>query len=137
MVGLNYCDEIGHFPRPIIAESAVRGKPMKLAKCQPIEDIHMLVAPGHVPSEISVYHRASATLFAGDRRYEGVPPTTRFGGPAEWKAWISHLERLRQLDIDIICPGHGGLCSKEGIDRNIGYLRDECRRSIGVTEDGG
>ena len=93
------------------------------------EDIHLLVTPGHVPSEISVYHPASRTLFAGDTIYEGTPPTTRFGGPAEWKVWISHLERLRQLDIDIICPGHGALCSKEEIDRNIGYLREECRRS--------
>ena len=100
------------------------------------EDIDLLVTPGHVPSEIAVYHRESRTLFAGDTIYEGMPPTTRFGGPAEWEVWISHLERLRQLDIDIICPGHGGLCSKEEIDRNIGCLRSECRRSIGVSGDG-
>ena len=92
------------------------------------EETHLLVTPGHVPSEISVYHPATRTLFAGDTVYEGTPPMTRFGGPAEWEGWISHLERLRQLDIDLICPGHGDLCTKEEIDRNIAYLRDKCRQ---------
>jgi len=87
------------------------------------DEIHLLVTPGHVPSELSIYHPASRTLFAGDAVYEGTPPTTRFGGPAEWRVWISQLERLKRLEIDVICPGHGNLCSKQEIDRNIAYLR--------------
>jgi len=87
------------------------------------EEIHLLVTPGHVLSELSVYYPASRTLFAGDTIYEGTPPTTRFGGPAEWHVWISQLEALKRLKIDVICPGHGNLCSKQEIDRNIAYLR--------------
>ncbi|MCL0063792.1 MBL fold metallo-hydrolase [Dehalococcoidia bacterium] len=87
------------------------------------DEIHLLVTPGHVPSELSVYHPASRTLFAGDTIYEGTPPTTRFGGPEEWRVWISQLERLKRLEIDVICPGHGNLCSKQEIDRNIAHLR--------------
>jgi len=78
------------------------------------EEIHLLVTPGHVPGEISVYHPASRTLFAGDTIYEGTPPTTRFGGPAEWRVWISHLERLKQLEVDVICPGHGNFVLQAG-----------------------
>jgi len=87
------------------------------------EEIQVLYTPGHVVDELSVYHPKSKTLFAGDTIYEGTRLTTRFGGPQEWKLWISQLERLKQLDIDIIIPGHGKLCSKEEIDRNIAYLR--------------
>lgn len=87
------------------------------------EEIHLLVTSGHVPSELSIYHPASKTLFAGDTIYEGMPPNTRFGGPTEWQVWISQLERLDQLEIDIICPGHGNLCSKQEIERNIAYLK--------------
>ena len=87
------------------------------------EEIHLLVTPGHVSSELSVYHPVSRTLFAGDTIYEGTPPNTRFGGPAEWQVWISNLERLKQLEINVICPGHGKLCSKKEIDKNIAYLK--------------
>ncbi len=87
------------------------------------EEIQLLYTPGHVVDELSVYHPKSKTLFAGDTIYEGTRLTTRFGGPREWRLWISQLERLKQLDIDIIVPGHGKLCSKKEIDRNIAYLK--------------
>jgi cyclase len=87
------------------------------------EEIHLLCTPGHVPDELSIYHPKSNTLFAGDTIYEGSSPATRFGGPEEWKLWISQLERLKQLDIKTIVPGHGNLCSKEVIDQNISSLQ--------------
>jgi len=87
------------------------------------EDLLELIhTPGHVPGEISVYHPTSQTLFAGDAIYEGMPLTTRFGGPKQWKQWIKSLERLQQLDIKKIVPGHGNICDKEEIQRNIEYL---------------
>ncbi|MDH5706039.1 MAG: MBL fold metallo-hydrolase [Candidatus Aminicenantes bacterium] len=88
------------------------------------EEVHILVTPGHVPDELSVYHPGSRTLFAGDAIYEGSRLTTRFGGPEEWKLWISHLERFKKLDIATVVPGHGKLCSREEIDRNISYLKE-------------
>jgi glyoxylase-like metal-dependent hydrolase (beta-lactamase superfamily II) len=86
------------------------------------EKLILLYTPGHVPSEVSVYHPSSKTLFAGDTIYEGMPLTTRFGGPKEWKQWIKSLEKLQQLDINKIVPGHGKICGKEEIQRNIEYL---------------
>ena len=85
-------------------------------------ELKLLVTPGHVPSSISVYHPTSKTLFAGDTVYEGSPLNTRVGGPKEWRVWVSQLERLKMLNIDKICPGHGDLCSKEEFARNIKYL---------------
>lgn len=75
-------------------------------------------------NEISVYHPASQTLIAGDTIYEGMPLTTRFGGPKQWRQWIKSLERLQQLDIKKIVPGHGKICEKEEIQRNIDYLEE-------------
>ena len=90
------------------------------------QEIHLLVTPGHVPSELSVYHPASRTLFAGDTIYQGTAPNTRFGGAAEWRTWIAHLERLNQLDIGVICPGHGNLCDKQEIGGHIAFLKSLC-----------
>jgi cyclase len=86
--------------------------------------IHLLTTPGHVPDELSVYHAKSRTLFAGDTIYEiMLRPHVKFGGPDEWKLWISQLERLKQLDIETIVPGHGNLCSKKVINQNIFFLK--------------
>lgn len=86
------------------------------------DSLDLIHTPGHVPSEISVYHPASQTLFAGDTVYQGMPLTTKFGGPKEWKQWIKSLERLQQLDIKTIVPGHGKICEKDEIQRNINHL---------------
>ncbi|UCC40399.1 MAG: MBL fold metallo-hydrolase [Candidatus Aminicenantes bacterium] len=88
------------------------------------EEIHLVFTPGHTTDSISVYHPKSKTLFAGDTIYEGMRLTTRFGGSEEWKLWISNLERLKQLEINTVVPGHGKLCSKKEIDRNIAYLKE-------------
>lgn len=87
-------------------------------------ELLLLHTPGHVPSEISVYHPKSQTLFAGDTVYEGMPLTTRFGGPKEWKQWIRSLEKLERLNVKNIVPGHGKVCKKDEIRRNIEYLKD-------------
>lgn len=86
-------------------------------------ELHILFTPGHVPHEISVYVPSTKTLFAGDTIYEGMRLNTRFGGPEDWKLWISHLERFKKLDIETIIPGHGDICAKDEIDRNIDYLK--------------
>lgn len=86
------------------------------------ERLHLIYTPGHVPSEISVYHPTSKILFAGDTIYEGMPLTTRFGGPKQWRQWIRSLEKLQQLEIEKIVPGHGRICGKQEIQRNIEYL---------------
>lgn len=86
--------------------------------------IHLLVTPGHVPDEIVVYHPSSKILFAGDSVYQGMEPTTRFGSAAAWQVWVHQLERLKKLDIKMVCPGHGELCSADEIDRNIDFLKN-------------
>jgi glyoxylase-like metal-dependent hydrolase (beta-lactamase superfamily II) len=81
------------------------------------EEFHVLCNPGHIHTELSVYHPKSGTLFAGDTIYEGSDLTTRFGGPAEWKEWIRQLNCLKKLEgLLAIIPGHGKLCGPEEID---------------------
>lgn len=88
------------------------------------EELHILVTPGHTADSIVVYHPDSETLYAGDTIYEGMSPNTRFGDPEEWKIWIAQLERLKKLSLKTVVPGHGGLCTKKELDRNIRYLKD-------------
>lgn len=92
------------------------------------EDFRILYTPGHIPTELSVYHPKSGTLFAGDAVYEGGHLTTRFGGPAQWKEWIAQLSRLKELEgLRTVVPGHGELCGLAEIDRNIAYLEKKLK----------
>jgi glyoxylase-like metal-dependent hydrolase (beta-lactamase superfamily II) len=88
------------------------------------DELVLLYTPGHVPSEISVYHPKSKVLFAGDTVFEGMPLITRFGKAKEWRLWIQSLEKLNELDIEKIVPGHGKICGKDEIQRNIAYLEN-------------
>lgn len=90
------------------------------------EEFQILVVPGHTPGDIAVYHPRSKTLFAGDAILEGMDPYIR-NDSIELETWILHLERLKQLDIDWICPGHGELSKPDIIDTNIDFLK-KCLR---------
>jgi glyoxylase-like metal-dependent hydrolase (beta-lactamase superfamily II) len=87
------------------------------------DTLHILVTPGHVAGELAVYHPESGILFAGDALYEGMAPTTRFGGADEWRTWVVQLERLKQLQLGAVVPGHGQLSSSQLLDDNIEHLR--------------
>ena len=88
------------------------------------EEIQLLSIPGHTPGDIAVYHPRSKVLFAGDAILEGMDPYVR-PDSINLKTWIRNLERLRELDIEWILPGHGVLSKLEIIDSNILYLMRE------------
>ncbi|MCL0084373.1 MBL fold metallo-hydrolase [Dehalococcoidia bacterium] len=86
------------------------------------EELRLIPTPGHLLDCISVYLPRTKILFAGDTIYSGYPPTTRFGDASQWREWIKSLEGLKELEIEVIVPGHGLLCDKSEIEQNIRYL---------------
>ncbi len=88
------------------------------------EEIHLLAVPGHTPGDIAIYHPRSKVLFAGDAILEGMDPYVR-PDSISIKTWIKHLERLKELDIEWILPGHGALSKPDIIDSNILFLMNE------------
>ena len=90
------------------------------------DEIQILSVPGHTPGDIAVYHPRSKVLFAGDTILEGLDPYIR-PDSINIKTWIRNLERLRELDIEWILPGHGLLSKPDIIDSNILFLMREQR----------
>jgi len=88
------------------------------------EEIHLLAVPGHTPGDIAIYHPRSKVLFAGDAILEGMDPYVR-PDSISIKTWIRNLERLKELDIEWILPGHGVLSKSDIIDSNILFLMNE------------
>ncbi len=85
------------------------------------EEIHLLSIPGHTPGDIAIYHPRFKVLFAGDAILERMDPYVR-SDSISIKTWIRNLERLRELDIEWILPGHGELSKPDIIDSNILFL---------------
>jgi len=88
------------------------------------EEIQLLSIPGHTPGDIAVYHPRSKVLFAGDAILEGMDPYIR-PDSINTKTWIGNLERLKELDIEWVLPGHGALSKPDIIDSNILFLKRE------------
>ncbi|MHA1926301.1 MAG: MBL fold metallo-hydrolase [Candidatus Thorarchaeota archaeon] len=85
------------------------------------DEIQILSIPGHTPGDIAVYHPRSKVLFTGDAVLEGMDPYVR-PDSISIRTWIRNLERLKELDIEWILPGHGALSKPDIIDSNILFL---------------
>jgi cyclase len=85
------------------------------------DEMQILSIPGHTPGDIAVYHPKSKILFAGDAILEGMDPYIRQDS-ISIRTWIRNLERLKELDIEWVLPGHGALSKPDIIDSNIQYL---------------
>jgi len=73
---------------------------------------NVLWTPGHVPGQLAVYIPEERVVFVGD---------TIFNHCQTWlytsnmQQWFRSLDRLLDLDVDFIVPGHGEVCNKQEI----------------------
>jgi cyclase len=92
-------------------------------------EVHLLeVGPMHTRGDILVYVPDAKTLYAGDALFVGVTPVL-WAGPIE--RWIAALDRILQMDVDCIVPGHGAITDKKGVRELRDYwtfLDDEVRQ---------
>ena len=73
---------------------------------------HLLHTPGHTPGQLAVHIPEERVVFVGD---------TIFNKCQTWlytsnlEQWFRSLDRLLDLDVDFIVPGHGPICTKQEI----------------------
>jgi glyoxylase-like metal-dependent hydrolase (beta-lactamase superfamily II)/8-oxo-dGTP pyrophosphatase MutT (NUDIX family) len=99
--------------------------------------LRALHTPGHASDHVCFYLEGAATLFSGDTILgEGTaviaPPDGDMGD------YLSSLERLRELHVERIFPGHfrplsGG---KDVVDGYLEHRRERERRIVGALEAG-
>jgi hydroxyacylglutathione hydrolase len=85
--------------------------------------IELIHCPGHSPDNICFYERQSKILICADVIFDqNVGRTDLPGGSAaELK---QSIERLSQLDVEYLLPGHMGLVSgREKIKQNFEFLK--------------
>jgi hydroxyacylglutathione hydrolase len=83
----------------------------------------LIHAPGHSPDNICFYERQIKILICADVIFDQNVGRTDFpgGNAAELK---QSVERLSQLDVEYLLPGHMGIVSgREKVKQNFGFLK--------------
>ncbi len=75
--------------------------------------IHILSVPGHTAKQLAVYVPEERTIFSSDNINLGIPIFI----DAVPDEWIRSLDRLSELDVDHVIPGHGDVTDKSAFDK--------------------
>jgi len=100
-------------PMPFLMRLFARTHPAPVAislkegdRVGPFVVVHV---PGHTPGEVAFYHPARKILFSGDsvveRKGRLTLPAARFASNMDQA--VRSLARLRELDVEVLLPGHG------------------------------
>lgn len=78
------------------------------------------VGPAHTEGDVLVHVPDDKTVFTGDILFiDGTP--LMWAGPVS--NWIGACDRICEMDVDVIVPGHGPVTDKAGVRRVAEYLK--------------
>ena len=86
------------------------------------------VGPAHTRGDTLVLAPAQRVLFTGDILFHGMHPLA-WAGPIS--NWTAACERILEMDVEVIVPGHGALADKHAIRElkdYFDYLGEQARR---------
>jgi cyclase len=73
----------------------------------------LLHTPGHTPGQIAVHVPEERVVFTGDTVFSGCQTWLM---TSDVDQWLKALERIGDLDVDRIVPGHGPVVTKRYLD---------------------
>lgn len=79
------------------------------------QTFHLMNLPGHTPMEVCVYIPRERVVFTGDNVFCRVQTFLHEAVPEQW---LESLQRIGELDADVLVPGHGEVC-------DMGYLGEQ------------
>jgi cyclase len=97
----------------------------------------LISMPGHTASEAVVYVKEERTVFTGDNVVNQTMPSFIHALPYQW---LDSLKQLKELDIDVVVPGHGPVGDKKSIGEMSASVQmwiDSVREAIeqGMTSE--
>ena len=82
---------------------------------------HLISTPGHTAGQISVYIPEERVVFVGDTIFNNCQTWIYEADP---DAWLRSLRRIALLDVDVIVPGHGPVCTRDYVQVQSAFLRE-------------
>ena len=96
-------------------------------------EFELINMPGHTPSETAVLIPQERVIFTGDNIFYKCQTFFKEGHPHDW---LDSLEKLKQIDVDYIVPGHGEVCTKDYIDEQAAFIKDWIAAAKNAVEKG-
>jgi glyoxylase-like metal-dependent hydrolase (beta-lactamase superfamily II) len=94
-----------------------------------IGKLRVIWTPGHSPGHVCLYSAKHRLLFSGDQMLPKITPNISWMGEHDALAdFLESLERLKNIDVDMILPSHGEPFSghREWIDKTILHHFERC-----------
>lgn len=87
--------------------------------------VEILYLHGHTPASLGVYLPEERVLFAGDNMVHDEHPIMSQANSA---AWLETLERIRQMNVEVVVPGSGSVCDPGSLGPLVEYITEVRRR---------
>lgn len=82
---------------------------------------HLLHTPGHAPGQIAAYVPQERVVFTGDTVFSECQTWLMSSDVGQWYA---ALDRIGELDVDAVVPGHGPVTTLAYLETQRRVLRD-------------
>lgn len=107
-----------YFADPHKPDITIQGDAVIQVGNKTFELIH---TPGHTPGQLAVVIPQDKIAFVGDTLFNGCQTWLH---ASDVDLWLESLDRLLDLDVDLIVPGHGPVCSKQEIYVQRAFLME-------------
>ncbi len=88
----------------------------------------------HTQDDVYVYIPSHKALFAGDLVFNDRLPSLRDG---DINGWISALEKIKEMDIEILVGGHGLRTDRGSLELTLNYLKELKKGIRAILDRGG
>jgi glyoxylase-like metal-dependent hydrolase (beta-lactamase superfamily II) len=115
----------------IIGQTVSEGEVIDLGNLS----VRILETPGHSTCSITAYVPEMKVLFASDGG--GIPYKDRIiaSGNSNFTKYQESLERLKELDVEIVCADHYGYITGDDARRFIGESIESAKRERALIEE--
>lgn len=90
----------------------------------------ILPTPGHTSTNVSVWVPTDSVLYCGDCLTHLYLPNLDAGTPADWRQWLTSLDRIASLAPKVIVCGHGPVATGDDAGSIMERLRTVLTESI-------
>ena len=99
--------------------------------------LEVIWTSGHSPGHICLYWRERKLLFSGDQIIQKITPHIAWHPGRDMLAeFLESLERLAQLEIDLVVPSHGETFSghRAWIAQTVQHHQERCQEILNLVE---
>ena len=101
--------------------------------------LEVLWTPGHSPGHVCLYDRERRVLISGDHILQHISPNIGWQpGRDVLGEFLSSLDRIAALDVDLILPSHGAPFTghREWVRKTQEHHAERCQRIVALIEAG-